>query len=94
MLKNRIKKQEARQPKPEPDNIVYTTCWGGEAPEREGELIKTKGKNPRLEFYRLDDGTIKEIWIYESGPWAGPEFEKMRRKNERRLLDEEQTDQD
>ena len=88
MLKNRVEKQEARQPKPEP-NIKYIAYYGNEQPEREGELIETKGKNPRREFYRLENGEIKEIWIYESGPWGTEE-----QIERRRLFDNEHSGQD
>ncbi len=92
-LKGKLEKLEAAQPKPEPD-IEYTICWGHEKPEREGELIKTTGSNPRREYYRQPCGNVKEVWIYESGPWASPELEETRTKNEKGLTDNEYTGQD
>ena len=69
MLKYRVKKIEDRQPKPEPENIVYKAIWGHEArPEEEGTFIAEwqEAAGVKVKQFKTTAGDIVERATYQT----------------------------
>ena len=84
MLKYRVKKIEDREPKPEPENIIYKAYFGHEVPdEPEAEFIACwKENGAEMKQYKKDNGDIIERKIYKTKWPAGKKAHLFDNKNE------------